>query len=205
MAYSLKKPYNNFTDSAIKLNNIVIKSSTNSDSLEKEALIEGCFIRLVTSWEVFIEEYFLRCMCVAETRSGKTIKPRGGSYPSLTKAFERINKNRKPREKDYIDWLDTNLLKERANDFFRKNSRVSGIIAISGMSFQIVTIRNAIAHRSPSSIRKFKDYVRDQFGHITSLNPTMSSLLTQNKRGTNTLLFSIIVKHLTVLSDNLTK
>lgn len=205
MSYSLKKIFDNFKNDIDDLNRIVGSLSVQPESIERDTHIEGCFIRLVVSWECFIEEYFLRCMCKAKTRGNREIKPHGSVSRNVNDAFKKINKNRKDRDKDFTDWLDGKLLQQRIDDHFRKNSRVQNICESPDKMFELRVIRNAIAHRSPSAIAKFEKYVKDQMGYLATLNPTMASLLIQQKRNSNDLIFTILSNYFYSLADKLTK
>ena len=195
MPYSLKKIFDSFKSDVEELERIVQVLSSQPESIERDTHIEGCFIRLVVSWECFIEEYFLRCMCTANTRGNKSIKPHGSSSRNVNEAFKKINKHRKDRDKDFTDWLDSKLLQQRIDDYFRKNSRVQNICESPDKMFELRVIRNAIAHRSPSAIAKFEKYVKDQMGYMAALNPTMASLLVQKKRNSNDLIFTILSRY----------
>lgn len=205
MAYSLKVIYENLESELISLNEIILKLSLEMESIDRDTHIEGCFIRLVVTWEFFIEEYFLRCMCKAKTRSNYEIKPHVAVSRNTNLAFKKINKNRKDRNKDFTDWLDFQLLQQRIDDNFRRNSRVQKICESPEKMFELRVIRNAIAHRSPSAIAKFEKYVKDQMGYLSTLNPTMASLLIQRRRNTNILIFTMLSNHFLSLADKLTK
>ncbi|MFC1825518.1 hypothetical protein ACFL9T_22635, partial [Thermodesulfobacteriota bacterium] len=75
--------------------------STEKPSIERDTHIEGCFIRFVVSWEIFVEEYFLRCVCCAKTRKAQVLKPLRTPFRNTNEAFKRINTRRRDREKDY--------------------------------------------------------------------------------------------------------
>lgn len=205
MGYSLKKTYESFEKEILQLNAIVNKLAATPESMERDVHIEGCFIRLVVSWEIFIEEYFLRCMCKAKTRTNKEIKPISNPSKTINDAFKKINKNRKDRDKDFTDWLDVNLITHRINDYFRFNSRLHWIYEAPDKLFELRVIRNAIAHRSVSAISKFEKYVKDQMGYLASINPSMASLLIQRKRSSPDLIFSILSNYFLNLADRLTK
>ena len=205
MSYSLKKTYESLEKEILQLNAIVNKLAVIPTSMERDVHIEGCFIRLVVSWETFIEEYFLRCMCKAKTRTNKEIKPISNPSKTTNDAFKKINKNRKDRDKDFTDWLDTTLITHRVNDYFRFNSRLHWIYEAPDKLFELRIIRNAIAHRSVSAISKFEKYVKDLMGYLASINPSMASLLIQKKRNSPDLIFSILSNYFLDLADRLTK
>ncbi|MBU3927835.1 MAG: hypothetical protein KKB74_08525 [Bacteroidetes bacterium] len=205
MSYSLKKTYFSFKQEVEGLNRIVVDLSAQPTSLERDTHIEGCFIRFVVSWECFCEEYFLRCLCVGKTRSGHEIKPSVSAPRNLNEAFKKININKHDRDKDYLDWLDSTLLKNRIGDYFRANSRVQKLIDAPDRLFEIRVIRNAIAHRSTNAINKFEKFVKDQLGYLSSLNPTMADLLIMKKRGSTRLIFLLLSDYFLDLSERLTK
>ncbi|WP_346856469.1 hypothetical protein [uncultured Draconibacterium sp.] len=205
MAYILSKIYDEFISQTCDLEKIVASKATEVQSLERDTHIEGCYIRFVVVWELFVEEYFLRCLCGGKTRSKKEIKPLHASYRSPSIAFKTINVNRKNRDKDFIDWLDAAIMKRRINDHFRSNSRVQKINLSSEKMYELVVIRNAIAHRSQNAIVKFEKFVKDQLGYLAVLNPSMADLLIQKKRRTNKLMFLILTEHFKNLANELTK
>ncbi|MFK5983105.1 MAG: hypothetical protein QM499_09335 [Flavobacteriaceae bacterium] len=205
MAYSLNLIYKTFKKEVEDLNRIVTVLSALPPSIDRDTHIEGCFIRFVVSWEVFCEEYFLRCLCNAKTRGQYQIKPLVTSSININDAFKRINKNRRDREKDYVDWLDSSIIKIRTQDYFRANSRVHKIIESPDRIYEIRTIRNAIAHRSTAAIYKFEKYVKDQLGYLATLNPGMADLLIMEKRGGNKSIFILLTDYFLGLSDRLTK
>ncbi len=205
MAYSLKSIHSSFKKEVDELNDIILNLSSQPSSIARDTHIEGCFIRFVVSWEVFCEEFFLRCLCVGNTRSQHKIKPLATSSRNTNEAFKRINTHRRDRSKDYIDWLDSAVIKQRTSDFFRSNSRVHKITESPDRLYEIRTIRNAIAHRSTSAIFKFEKYVKDQLGYLATLDPSMADLLIMKKRGVNKHIFLLLSEYFLGLADRLTK
>ncbi|MCK5051102.1 MAG: hypothetical protein KAS53_05155 [Candidatus Cloacimonetes bacterium] len=187
------------------MNRIIIALSVQQASIDRDTHIEGCFIRFVVSWEVFCEEYFLRCLCVGKTRSQYQIKPHVTSSRNTNEAFKRANSRRRDRAKDYLDWLDTSIIKHRIQDYFRANSRVHKIIESPDKIYEIRTIRNAIAHRSIASMSKFEKHVKNQLGYLAIINPTMADLLIMKKRGLNKHIFILLSEYFLGLADRLTK
>jgi hypothetical protein len=205
MPYSLKTVHSRFENEMTELNRLVLRLSTNPESIARDTHIEGCFIRMVVCWECFVEEYFLRCMCKAKTRNNSMINPHGVASKNTNEAFKKINKYRKDRDKDHSDWLDIKLVQQRVDDHFRKNSRVQKICESPDKLFELRVIRNAIAHRSSAAIAKFEKYVKDQMGYISAQNPTMASLLVQKKRNTNEIIFTLLSIYFVGLAEKLTK
>lgn len=205
MAYSLKKIAQRFECEIGELNQLIIDLSEEPEGLKRDTHIEGCFIRLVVCWEMFVEEYFLRCMCNAKTERNYILKPKGVACRNTNEAFKKINKHRRDRDKDFTDWLDSSILQQRINDLFRKNSRIQNICESPDKLYELRIIRNAIAHRSTSAIAKFEKHVKDQMGYLSTCNPTMASLLIQKKRNSNDLIFTLLSNYFIGLSTRLTK
>jgi len=205
MPYSLRQTYRKFASEVNELNSIVLSICREEESLSRDTHLEGCFIRFVVSWECFVEEYVLRCLCSAKTRGNRLIKPKANPCRNLDDAFKKINKNRRDRDKDFIDWLEFESVEQKASDYFRKNSRVFKLCEAPDKLHQIRTIRNAIAHRSISAIKKFEKLVKDQMGYLASLEPTMASLLIQKKKDSKDLIFTIATTYFLNLADRWTK
>jgi hypothetical protein len=157
------------------------------------------------SWEIFCEEYFLRCLCVGRTRSKYEIKPKITRLKNKEVAFKKINAKKRDRDKAYLDWLDSTLVQDRINDYFRINSRVQKLNDAPDKLFEIRIIRNAIAHRSISAIIKFEKFVKNQQGYLSSFNPTMAELLIMKKRGSTKLIFLFLSDYFLSLSERLTR
>ncbi|PCJ51077.1 MAG: hypothetical protein COA74_01030 [Gammaproteobacteria bacterium] len=205
MPYSLRIAFERFEKETIELERLVTELATHPESIERDTHIEGCFIRMVVNWEVFIEEYFLRCMCKARTRSKYLICPRIVASKNINEAFKKINKYRNDRDKDYTNWLDVKLVQQRIDDHFRKNSRVQKICESPDKMFELKVIRNAIAHRSTFAIAKFEKYVKDQMGYLSVMKPTMATLLVQRKRNSRHLIFTLLSSYFHGLASRLTK
>lgn len=205
MSYSLKNTYFIFKQEVEHLNSIIVELSSQPVSLERDTHIEGCYIRFVVSWELFCEEYFLRCLCGGKTRSGYKINPLITCPRNINDAFKKINAKRSDRDKDYLTWLDLTLVQNRINDYFRANSRVQKLTEDPEKLFEIRVIRNAIAHRSISAISKFEKFVKDQMGYLSSLNPTIADLLIMKRKGSTRLIFLMLSDYFLGLSGRLTK
>ena len=205
MAYSLSPIYSRFKLEVVELNRIINTLENKPVSLERDTHIEGCFIRFVVSWEVFSEEYFLRCLCGGRNRSKYEIKPQVTSFRNLNDAFKKVNVNRRDREKDYLDWLDASTVKTRINDYFRANSRVQLLSESPDKLFEIQVIRNAVAHRSTNAMYRFEKFVKDQLGYLSTLDPTMADLLIMKRRRNSKCIFLVYSEYFLDLADRLTK
>ena len=205
MPYSLNPTYRKFISEARDLERIIQSLSTQDKSIDRDTHIEGCFIRFVVAWEAFVEDYFLKCSCSANTRSGYLIRPMRIRHANTNEAFRYLNKHRRSRDKDFIDWLDIDSIKQKLVDNFRSNSRVSKLKDSPDKLYELKIIRNAIAHGSNSSITKFEQIVRDRYGYLRAQNPTMADLLIQRNRRDQKIMFKTLSEHYIEKVDLLTK
>ena len=205
MPYSLRKIYKELEREVVELNRLISLLALQQESIERDTHIEGCYIRLVVSWESFSEEYFLRCMCKAQLRSGNEIRPMSAASRNLEDAFKKLSKHHRQRDKDFMDWLEPSELTKRTNIYFRKNSRVQMLCESPDKLFALQTIRNAIAHRSKFAQTKFENYVKDQLGYLKPLNPTAAALLVQKKRFSQEYIFNILSNYFLSLAEKLTR
>lgn len=203
--YGLTRLYGNFHRTIAELNYIVTTLASRRQSLERDVYIEGCFLRFVVTWENFVEDYFLRCMCSAKTRNGVELRPKFPCSASLDEAFKRLKATNRIREQDYANWLSYNTVKPLIVEYFHHRSRLHRIYEAPDRLYALITIRNAIAHRSKSAISKFKSYVINQHGYLARVNPSMADLLVTKKRSNSKLVFVDLVDYFDGLSDVLTK
>lgn len=205
MAYSLNIIHRSFKREIEELNRIVLELSSKPSSIERDTHLEGCFIRFVVSWENFSEEYFLRCLCVGRTSSKYEIRPLTTVRKNKNDAFKKVHANRRDRDKDFLDWLDSDAIKHRVNDYFRRNSRVHKLIESPDKLFEVRVIRNAIAHRSTAAVNKFEKFVKEQLGYLSISNPTMADLLIMKKKTSPKPIFLLLSDYFLGLAERLTK
>jgi len=203
--YRLKKSYNDFKATIDELSSIASNLSNTPRTLERDVHIEGCFLRVVVTWENFLEEYFLRCMCSAQTCCGKVIRPQVPCSQNTQKAFKLLQGGDGGRNNNYADWLSHDILQRRVTLYFHHQSRIHKIYESPEKLYALTTIRNAIAHRSPFAIKKFKDYVIDHHGYLSQLDPSMAELLIMRKVSNNKLIFKDISDYYLGLAKELTK
>lgn len=127
-----------------------------------ELIYRGIFIDTCTSFERFLEDLFLGYLC-------KKYKPSTGNVitridvRSLPVAREVLKGSR-----SYVDWLPINLTIDRANLFFRKGFPFSTISTQDKKDLLLLTAtRNALAHNSKFSSKKFVDAAKANFPFLT--------------------------------------
>jgi hypothetical protein len=203
--YGLVHLYNNFHGTITDLTRIVTILASRQQSLERDVHIEGCFLRAVVTWENFIEAYFLRCMCSAKTRNGATLKPKTPCFTNMEQAFKRVKATNRIREQEYANWLSNVIIKQLVLDYFHHRSRLHRIYEDPDRLYALVTIRNAIAHRSKSAVSKFESYVINQHGYLANINPSMAELLITKNRTNSKLIFLDLTDYFDELAEILIK
>jgi hypothetical protein len=204
-SYSLTGIYQVLQNDIDELCDIVLKLATSPKNLQRDVLIEGCFLRVVVTWENFVEEYFLRCMCSGKTCSGTILRPKTSRCGNTDRAFKRLKATNKGREQEYARWISHDILKLITNEYFHHRSRLHKLYESPDRLYALVTIRNAIVHRSKSAIKKFQNYVINQHGYLATLDPSMAELLITKKRSNSKLVFIDLADYYLGLANDLTK
>jgi hypothetical protein len=121
--------------------------------------VEAAFLQLYRSWESFLEECTLSFLCGRLRVDGFTI-------PGHTvSSHEEFARKALYQDRPYVEWTDYDKVLIRWKAFFVTPNLLEvalrpGLVELG----QMTTIRNAIAHSSPRSQRKFADLVQGQFG-----------------------------------------
>jgi hypothetical protein len=123
---------------------------------EREILIlyEGMFLKLVTTFEAFLEELFIKIMLDKTSYSIRRVTPR------IVFRSGRILREVLLQGQDYLEWLPYPKTVARANAFLRggrpftelSNGEISKIK-------QAMRVRNCVAHASDHAKRIFEEKV----------------------------------------------
>jgi hypothetical protein len=206
MSYSLKRIYTDFINDAYALEELIFTLQKEETSLKRDILVEGSFIRFITGLEKFIEDFFLRCMCKAKSRSGTIIKPKDSCSQNAEDAFQRLHIDRRKKDKSYMGWLDCKRLRRRAEDHFHHRSRIHAVYQDPDKWFAVKTIRNAIVHKSSYALEEFKKLVRENMdGYLQTLNPTIAELLIYKNKRQSKMTFSYYTEYYKKLASKITK
>ena len=138
------------------------------------------FLDMFLAWEDFLEESFIRYMCGAVTKT--RYRPKVYVAPvSLDHALRFFIV--KPR--DYVEWSSGQQVIERAEMVFHDGEPYkSSIRPLLTDLDDMRQIRNAIAHHSGASLRKFETVVRRLLGsRPRGLNPGLFLGLTHVGNG----------------------
>lgn len=182
MAYSFRIISKQFQQDIAEIEVLINNYSATVKSFERDLILEACFFRMIVVWENFLEEYFLRCMCTATTKSNKQIRPKTNPTSTINDAFKKLHLQRKDRDKDYLDWLDPMKLEQRVNDYFHHKSRLHSIYADRNQLNISRTIRNLIAHNSKKSLKDFESYIINNLGYLPLIEPNAADLLLSRER-----------------------
>jgi hypothetical protein len=117
-----------------------------------ERVYEATFLNACTLFEAFLEDSF-----VAKLVTGTRTRAR----PRAAVASHRVARELVYGSRPYVDWLPYEKTESRARVFFRGGRPFSGLNADDIRLLRTcVAIRNAIAHRSRESRRRFLGTVR---------------------------------------------
>jgi hypothetical protein len=120
----------------------------------RDMLTEMAFLRAFTAWEMFLEETFL--LYLVGYKAPRAARPKRCGFPAdLVAASEWCNDG-----KDYVTW-DAPNVRKRADRWLDQGTPFTPALRVQQNRFeQLATLRNAIAHESPFSKRKFQNLVR---------------------------------------------
>lgn len=140
----------------------------------KEIIVRLAFLQTFLAWEEFIDESFTLYLLGMKPPRGR--RPHRLHTPSKRKDAERFILG----ADDYADWSKIHKVRERAKKYFRRGEPFDpALSAHQNMFDEMNTIRNAIAHSSKYSQKKFKSLVRRRLGtYPTGL--TIGKFLTMN-------------------------
>jgi hypothetical protein len=126
----------------------------------RDTLTEMAFLRAYTSWEKFLEDTFL--LYLLGHRPPKGPPPRRFGFPPDPLAADEWCRDGKP----YAKWNVTEV-QRRANRWFKDGKPFAPALQSKKSRLdQLVTIRNAIAHKSSSVRDKFENLVRLELGAV---------------------------------------
>jgi len=193
--YSLKTLHRNYSNELNDILQILNDLSVLPKNYKRDIFIQGTFLRCVIIWENFIEESFLAAMCGCKTLSDNTLKPKGSKSKNKDRAFKKLSVNKRLRETDYLDWIDSAQLKHRIDENFHHRSRFHQIYRNTAVLNQIKAIRNHIAHNSKQTQRKFSEQIIQNNGYLAIPNPNAADILIATNRQHATMFFEVYINY----------
>lgn len=119
-----------------------------------EHVYEGIFLKAVTEFEAYIESLFMGILHNKYKLTGRK-KPARVVFDSKQIAYDIVLGGN-----SYVDWMPYDKLKKRANIFFEKGEPFTILDPTERDTLtQIMAIRNAIAHNSSYSKKRFEESV----------------------------------------------
>lgn len=138
----------------------------------RDILTEMVFLRAYTSWENFLENTFL--LYLLGHKPPKGAPPRRFGFPPDSTAADEWCRDGKP----YSKWNISDV-QRRANRWFKDGKPFTPALQSQRSRLeQLVTIRNAIAHKSTSVHDKFENLVRLELGNVPPNTSVGSFLMT---------------------------
>lgn len=195
----LSKPKRDFQSSLNDARNLFVFCSS-PVGIHTDPGIEAALLQLFKAWESFLED------CVCSYLSGR-LSCDGKTVATYIKApNERWAAGMLYGDRAYLEWTDPEAVLKRVNILFQDGNRISSTLS-SGLTElrQLKTIRNAIAHSSPTSVAGFAKLVTNLLGssHPTVQRPAQL-LVRPVTRSTATTYFEHYAQILDTLAVNIT-
>lgn len=112
------------------------------------ALYEMAYLRIFVSWEIFLEESFLRMMCGWESPIHTPALRQGASYRTLAVARAALYGNR-----DFLLWHNPEVVADRCESWFQDGIHSQIVASNEARLGWFSAVRHRIAHGS----RQVKD------------------------------------------------
>ncbi len=161
--------------------------------------VEAAFLQAFKNWEGLLEETFIAFMCSRLAADGATI-PCHVAAPN-----DDVARNLLYQGRQFIEWTDPEVVRERARCLFSIASRIeSAINPVIGQLREMRYVRNAIAHASPQASRKFKDLVQRLFGGAPAIQRPAELLIHATPNNPNITMFDSYVTALEIAASNIT-
>ena len=136
-----------------------------------EIIYAGLFLDVVTSFEGFIEDLFLKLLVDDSIHPSRSVKAKF-NFNNITNSRTVVCSG-----KNYINWFPYDLTIKRAKIFFKSGKPFTNLELNDKKRLEeILYIRNALAHRSNYSIKVFKRNVISGLP-LTSKETTVTGFL----------------------------
>lgn len=124
----------------------------NISETDIEYLYDSLFVRAVSIFENFIENFFIGLLC---NEIGVSTKNKPIILFKNKETARRIISG----EKSYLDWLPYDKIKKRVITFFNESEAFTSLKKNDNIIREILYIRNHIAHNSEYSKKTYEKYV----------------------------------------------
>lgn len=126
----------------------------------KDMVTELAFLQAFLAWEAFLEESFVLYLWGKKPPRGNPPRCRYYASPRTRELTEQLLV---PEGRKYADWSSVQNVTRRAERFFENGEPYCQVLRSQQSKLEgIEAIRNAIAHASTYSWRRFQELVRDE-------------------------------------------
>ncbi|MCL5127134.1 hypothetical protein [Algibacter sp. L4_22] len=199
LSLRLKKEYDRVFSSRKRMEKA--NASNNAYILDKDLNLfyDGMFLKSVTLFESFVEEFFIGLLYDKYQLSTKK------------KIQKHIFKDRKLvlnfilNGKPFLDLLPLHKLEKNTKVFYKDDNPFSNIPSASKTVLNhIFIIRNAIAHSSVSSDTKFKKFIENNHNTLPDNQRSPSKFL-QSLKTSNQTMFETYILEMNFLAQTMTR
>lgn len=134
--------------------------------LQATKIVELSFMNIISAWEEFVQEVFLRYMIGGTSESGYSPSLRIGQCQNLSHALELISgKEGFDPSMDYLNWSNWPKVISKAKIFFEKAEPFSLLTENQKQLLkETVILRNRVAHSSKKCKQAFTSLARKYLG-----------------------------------------
>ncbi len=181
-----------------KANTITAQSPSIFSPKDLDYIYEISFIKMLTSFEIYLETSFIGYL---EGKSTRVFRPKKITKSlSNEKAYLLVKRGRK-----YPDWTTVSEVKGMAEIFFDNGEPYSNAFVGTETRFNdMKTTRNAIAHTSRNAINFFETLVRTELPTLAS-NISPGQFLRSNETTTSTTYIEFYSNCLRLASDQIVR
>ena len=127
-------------------------------------IIGLAFLRVLGSWDQYLEDVFLRYMMGAKPSVGTAPTLLKAPFKTLDQAFNALCAKKKgvtaTRQTDYLSWTQWATISARAAQYFQRGDLITSTLVLGSVEEVCVkdatTIRNKVAHPSKNATARFK-------------------------------------------------
>jgi hypothetical protein len=139
---------------------------------------------LFKGWEGLLEETFIAYMCRRLAHDGQVVACH------VFAPNDEVARALLYQQRAYIEWTRPDDVRERAECYFTDGSRIeTALRPVMGELRQMTIVRNAIAHSSPISAKKFYELMTKTFGGQPAITRPAQFLLRPNPADPTTTMF----------------
>lgn len=185
--------FQNLTNCRTLYRHCLTPKSTHSD-----AGVEASFLQMFKAWESFQEDCTIAFMCGRLRCDGLSV------ICHVRTSNEEVARSLIYQERVFLEWTDSERVAERWDRLFPPpNMLVTAIRPAKLELSQMAIVRNAIAHSSFLSIKRFKALIQNQFGGKPAISSPASFLVSYYPKDGNKTFFDRYADTLEVIASSI--